>query len=456
MTNCHWGRNHRLFVQFSRWFTFLRRWAMIEAMQKERGIFMEHEKITVRMATTADLDQIAAVEAECFPPAEAATREEFQERLAHYGDHFWLMFEGDRLISFVDGFVTDCPDLADEMYADAAGHDEAGAWQMIFGVNTVPDRRGRGCAGALIRRAISDARRQGRKGLVLTCKAEKIPYYAKFGFEDEGVSGSTHGGVVWNQMRLTFWREHRELLAGFVAESRDILGENLVGIYLHGSAVMDCFNWDKSDLDLLVVVEREIPDPLKRVYLDMVAAYNEQAPAKGLELSIVRRECCSPFVYPTPFELHFSVAHLGWYRSDPEDYVAKMKGTDKDLAAHITVLRHRGQALYGPPIETVFAPVQRAAYFDSIWNDIAEAETEILENPMYITLNLCRVLAYGRDGLVLSKKEGGRWGLQNLPEKYHGLLRAALSAYASDEEMTLEFGATDFARYMLEKIRETE
>ncbi|WP_300783397.1 hypothetical protein [uncultured Acetatifactor sp.] len=34
----------------------------------------------------------------------------------------------------------------------------------------------------------------------------------------------------------------------FVAESREILGENLVGIYLHGSAVMGCFNEKKAIL----------------------------------------------------------------------------------------------------------------------------------------------------------------------------------------------------------------
>lgn len=166
---------------------------------------MEKETQIIRTALPSDLDAIAAVEAECFPAAEAATKEEFAGRLAHYADHFWLMFEGGRLISFVDGFVTDCPDLTDEMYADADLHNESGAWQMIFGVNTIPSHRGRGCAGRLIRRAISDARSQGRKGLVLTCKEEKIGYYAKFGFVDEGVSpNSTHGGVVWHQMRLTF------------------------------------------------------------------------------------------------------------------------------------------------------------------------------------------------------------------------------------------------------------
>ena len=161
--------------------------------------------VTIRTAHLTDLDAIAAVEAECFPAAEAATREEFAERLKHYADHFWLMFEGDRLISFVDGFVTDEPDLTDEMYADASMHNAAGAWQMIFGVNTIPAYRNHGYAAQLMEQAILDAKEQGRKGVVLTCKPEKVAYYLKFGFQNEGISkNSTHGGAVWHQMRLTF------------------------------------------------------------------------------------------------------------------------------------------------------------------------------------------------------------------------------------------------------------
>ena len=95
-------------------------------------------------------------------------------------------------------------DLTDEMYEKASMHDEKGSWQMIFGVNTIPSYRRKGYAGELIQRAIEDARAQGRKGLVLTCKDKLIPYYSIFGFELEGVSQSVHGNVVWNQMRLTF------------------------------------------------------------------------------------------------------------------------------------------------------------------------------------------------------------------------------------------------------------
>jgi predicted N-acetyltransferase YhbS len=159
----------------------------------------------IRYATLRDVAAVAAVEAACFPPAEAATEAQFAERIRHYGNHFWLMFDGEKLIAFVDGFVTDEPDLTDGMYETASMHDETGAWQMIFGVNTLPAYRRHGYAGALIRRAVSDAKRQGRRGLVLTCKQALIPYYARFGFVDEGVSEkSTHGNVVWHQMRLSF------------------------------------------------------------------------------------------------------------------------------------------------------------------------------------------------------------------------------------------------------------
>ncbi|MBO4297429.1 MAG: GNAT family N-acetyltransferase [Clostridia bacterium] len=159
----------------------------------------------IRHAAPEDLDAVTAVEAACFPAAEAATREAFSARIARYGDHFWLLKDGGALVAFVDGMVTDEPDLRDAMFEDAALHDENGAWQMIFGVNTVPERRRQGCAALLIRRAIADARAQGRRGLVLTCKERLIHYYAKFGFVDEGVTPqSTHGGAVWHQMRLTF------------------------------------------------------------------------------------------------------------------------------------------------------------------------------------------------------------------------------------------------------------
>ena len=83
--------------------------------------------MTIRYATAEDVPAISAVEAECFPPAEAASASEFVERVHHYGNHFWLMYDDNRLIAFVDGFVTDEANLTDEMYENAAMHNETGA-----------------------------------------------------------------------------------------------------------------------------------------------------------------------------------------------------------------------------------------------------------------------------------------------------------------------------------------
>ena len=158
----------------------------------------------IRTAAMTDLDAIADLEAQCFPAAEAASRESFRARLEVFPDHFWLLWDGEKLTACVNGMATDTPDLTDEMYHDASLHDPNGKWQMIFGVTTLPAYRRQGCAARLLERAIADAKEQGRAGLVLTCKEKLLHYYAKFGFRDEGVSDSAHGGAVWHQMRLTF------------------------------------------------------------------------------------------------------------------------------------------------------------------------------------------------------------------------------------------------------------
>ena len=160
--------------------------------------------MNIRHATIHDLEAIAAVEAECFPAAEAATHESIKGRLEVFADHFWLLEDGDTMVGFVNGMATDLPDLCDEMYEDAHMHDPKGAWQMIFGVNTLPEYRRQGLAEQVLRRVIADAREQGRLGCVLTCKAALVHYYEKFGFVSEGISDSEHGGAEWYAMRLIF------------------------------------------------------------------------------------------------------------------------------------------------------------------------------------------------------------------------------------------------------------
>ncbi|MBO4407541.1 MAG: DUF4111 domain-containing protein [Clostridia bacterium] len=254
-----------------------------------------------------------------------------------------------------------------------------------------------------------------------------------------------------------FFREN-PITERFQAKAKEIFGENLVGVYLHGSAAMGCYNPAKSDLDFIVVVKETPDDKTKRRFLDAVVGLQKEATEnrplhKGIEMSVVKRDACAPFQYPTPFELHFSAAHLERYERDPERYIREMQGTDRDLAAHFTVIRERGVCLCGLAVDAVFGKVPPGDYLDSIREDVAGAMEEITENPTYFTLNLARVLAYLSDGSVLSKKEGGEWGLENLPAKYDALLRTALADYRSGEKTSFDEDlAKEYARYMLGRI----
>lgn len=250
--------------------------------------------------------------------------------------------------------------------------------------------------------------------------------------------------------------ELEELIDDFILNSKNILSDNLIGIYLHGSLAMGCYNEKKSDIDLLVVVKNDVSREDKRRYMDMVVTLNNKAPSKGIELSIVKEAVCKSFVYPTPFELHFSVAHLNWYLSNPEDYIEKMNGTDKDLAAHFTITYHRGKTLYGKEIKSVFSEVSSEAYMDSIWLDIKNAKEEIMDDTMYIVLNLCRVSAYKKERLILSKQEGGEWALHHLSDpQYKETVLSALEEYKTGNTMSItQANAVGFAEYMIKHIRD--
>lgn len=72
---------------------------------------------------------------------------------------------------------------------------------------------------------------------------------------------------------------------------------------------------------------------------------------------------------------------------------------------------------------------------------------------MYLILNLARVLAYLKDELVLSKKEGGEWGINHIPEMYHGLMQDAMREYGEGTDITYNTDlAKDYAKYMVEQI----
>lgn len=250
----------------------------------------------------------------------------------------------------------------------------------------------------------------------------------------------------------------RAQINNLIVTLQQTLNDNLVGVYLHGSLAMGCFNPQRSDIDLLVVMDEGMTVETKRD----VAQYllNCSLSPSPIEISFLVQKDLHPFTHPLPFDLHYSeswreryiqaVADGTWRTwNDEQKY-------DNDLAAHLTVTLARGICLYGTPPAQVFPSVPPAIYAASIVGDFNDANAERQHMPVYFTLNACRVLAYLREGHIYSKDEGGLWGLQTLPLEFHGVVKQALKTYRGHQADAPfdESALTQFAHFMEQNIHQ--
>ena len=107
------------------------------------------------------------------------------------------------------------------------------------------------------------------------------------------------------------------------------LGAQLVGLYVHGSIAFSCFQWQSSDVDLLIVTHSVPTEAQKCALIQAFWELTPLAPPKGLEMSAVLLQDCVHFRYPTPFSLHFSPMHLAASKKDLTEYCRNMHGVDR-------------------------------------------------------------------------------------------------------------------------------
>lgn len=160
--------------------------------------------IIIRKASINDLDSVTKVEAICFPEEEAATRASLEKRIKTFSERFFVAEIDEKIIGFINGCIINECTIYDELYSDSKLHTPDGDYQTIFGLDVIPDYRNQGIAAQLMNHMIQSSKLTGRKGVILTCKANLVDYYSKFGYINKGISKSVHGGIEWYDMILTF------------------------------------------------------------------------------------------------------------------------------------------------------------------------------------------------------------------------------------------------------------
>jgi predicted N-acetyltransferase YhbS len=161
-------------------------------------------EVLIRVAELKDITEVANIERICFPEAEAASKDSLEKRIRIFKGSFYVAEAEGKIVGFINGGVTNDRVIADEMFSDPSLHDSDGKYQSIFGLDVDSKYQHQGIAAKLIEHMIGVARKAERKGLILTCKEHLLDYYSRFGFENMGLSESSHGGAVWFDMILEF------------------------------------------------------------------------------------------------------------------------------------------------------------------------------------------------------------------------------------------------------------
>ncbi|CAI9387567.1 hypothetical protein BACSP_02034 [Bacillus sp. T2.9-1] len=216
---------------------------------------------------------------------------------------------------------------------------------------------------------------------------------------------------------------------------RDILNDDFVGFYLHGSLAMGGFNPKSSDIDVLVVTNKLMKVEQKRNLAQFFLNYSNSP--YPIEISFLNKEQLMDWQHPCPFDFHYSEYWRKRYEDDllrNTDIFIKDVNTDPDLAAHITIINHRGICIEGKPVNEVFPLIPKTDYVSSIIGDYQECLGNIVEDPIYCSLNLIRVYWYLKEGVISSKQEAGNWGLMALPQELRITIRKVVDIYANNKD----------------------
>lgn len=212
----------------------------------------------------------------------------------------------------------------------------------------------------------------------------------------------------------------------------EIINDDFVGFYLHGSLAMGGFNPNSSDIDVLVVTNKSITVETKRKLAQFILnCSNSPFP---VEISFLNKEQLKSWQHPCPFDFHYSEFWRKQYEDDllmcTYKFINEDINTDTDLAAHITITNYRGVCVEGEPIDEVFPSVPRSDYILSILSDFQDCLENIEAEPVYCSLNLIRVFWFLKQGVISSKQEAGNWGLETLPPEFKITISKIVDCYS--------------------------
>jgi len=215
---------------------------------------------------------------------------------------------------------------------------------------------------------------------------------------------------------------------------RDVLGSDVIGAYLHGSAVLGTLR-PRSDTDVLVVSRGRMTPGQRRALVDRLLAISGRraysGPARPVELTIVVQSDVRPWRYPPRSEFQYG----DWMRDDFErGELPASTPESPDLAPLLTMVLLGNRPLFGPPPADLLDPVPHDDLIRAITAGVPRLLEDLEPDTANVVLTLARIWTTVATGAIRSKDGAADWVLPRLPEEHRAVLARSRAIYLGEED----------------------
>ena len=256
---------------------------------------------------------------------------------------------------------------------------------------------------------------------------------------------------------ITPYPEIDQLLSFFTSRIASIFRTNLKGIYLTGSLSYNAFNYNSSDIDITVMLNR----PISTEELKAIAQFHQQLEHK-FKVWSKRLECTY-----TPVDMFSRIKPPSqprpWYwGGENKLYLEATYGNEWIINNYL--LHHHAISLFGPDFKTLMEPV-----------DIAEVQKACIRNlftewvskkndpdyfsnshyTAYFILNLCRILYTVICKQVGDKPTASSWVKGSFDNQWKDLIHQA-QAWKYGVELDLHNEALQFLDFVIVQVSQTQ
>ena len=227
----------------------------------------------------------------------------------------------------------------------------------------------------------------------------------------------------------------RQQIEAIVASLYEVLREDLVGAYLHGSAVLDGLR-PRSDIDVMAVsARRSAPDQKRRLVgrlLEISGRDPAASPPRPVELTIVVLDEIRPWRYPPTMDFQYGE----WWRDefaagDTEPWPSR---TNPDVAPLVKMVLLGGATVFGLPAQDLFKAVPDHDLSAAMTDAVAEVSRDIDGDSRNVVLTLARIWSTVATGTIRSKDGAADWALPRLAPEAQAVLLRARNIYLGTEK----------------------